>query len=59
MIGFIHSEMTAGLDTPERLAAIPAGRFGTPEEVADAAMFLVRNAYCNGTALVLDGGLTI
>lgn len=38
----------------------PAGRFGRPEEVADAAHFLVsdRSSFVNGTHLVVDGGLT-
>lgn len=38
----------------------PAGRFGTPEEVADAALFLASDmsSFVNGTRLVVDGGLT-
>ncbi|WP_207540141.1 SDR family NAD(P)-dependent oxidoreductase [Sabulicella rubraurantiaca] len=38
---------------------IPLGRYGTPEEVADAALFLLdgeRAAYVNGHALAVDGG---
>jgi 3-oxoacyl-[acyl-carrier protein] reductase len=39
---------------------IPAGRLGTPEEFAAAAVFLcsTRAAYITGTALLVDGGLT-
>lgn len=37
---------------------IPAGRFGTPEEVADAAVFLATNEYANNCVLNLDGGLS-
>ena len=42
------------------LAQIPAGRFGRPEEVAEAVAFLVseRAAYINGQTLCVDGGLT-
>ncbi|WP_276256398.1 SDR family NAD(P)-dependent oxidoreductase [Halomontanus rarus] len=38
----------------------PAGRFGRPEEVADAALFLASgmSSFVNGTSLVVDGGLT-
>lgn len=39
-------------------AEIPLGRVATPEEVADAVLFLVSSmgAYCNGVALPLNGG---
>lgn len=36
----------------------PAGRMGTAEEVADAAMFLALNKFANGSQVVLDGGLS-
>lgn len=39
-------------------AQIPLGRFGTAEEVADAAAFLVKNPYAHNTVLNLDGGLS-
>ena len=42
----------------EALAKIPAGRFGTVEEVADAALFLATNQYANNCVLNLDGGLS-
>jgi len=31
-------------------------RFGTPEEVADACMFVIENNYVNGSVLQIDGG---
>ena len=39
-------------------AEIPLGRVATPEEVADAVLFLVSSmgSYCNGVALPLNGG---
>lgn len=47
-----------GSDTPERRAAIPAGRIGSVEEFAAAAAFLCsdRASYITGTTLLVDGG---
>jgi NAD(P)-dependent dehydrogenase (short-subunit alcohol dehydrogenase family) len=38
---------------------IPAGRSGTPEDIAALVLFLVsaESAYINGTAIVIDGGI--
>jgi NAD(P)-dependent dehydrogenase (short-subunit alcohol dehydrogenase family) len=40
---------------------ISLGRIGTPEEIADAAVFLASDAsrYVTGHELLVDGGLTI
>jgi 2-deoxy-D-gluconate 3-dehydrogenase len=42
----------------EILARIPAGRWGTPEDIAGAAIFLSSGAsdYVNGFTLAVDGG---
>ncbi len=42
------------------LAQLPAGRFGTPLEIAKAAVFLAsdESTYSVGSELVLDGGFT-
>lgn len=60
--GFIESDMTDKLPEKVRaeyLAAIPAGRFGKPEEVAKLVAFLTSDeaAYINGQTIVIDGGL--
>jgi NAD(P)-dependent dehydrogenase (short-subunit alcohol dehydrogenase family) len=35
---------------------LPARRFGTPEDIADAIMFVMKNPYMTGHTLVIDGG---
>lgn len=51
-----------GLDVAEQVARteVPAGRLGTPEEVAAAAVFLCSApaSYVTGQSLLVDGGLT-
>ncbi|WP_329089461.1 SDR family oxidoreductase [Actinomadura citrea] len=37
----------------------PLGRWGTPEEAAAAALFLMANPYMTGEILTIDGGLTL
>lgn len=41
------------------VAALPAGRGGSPEEVAQAVIFLLENDYITGETLVVDGGRTL
>ena len=51
-----------GMDVAQEAAReqVPAGRLGTPEEVAAAAVFLCSAAagYVTGQSLLVDGGLT-
>ena len=57
--GHIETDMLAQM-TPERRAFLesitPAGRFGRPEEVADALMYLINSTYIYGQTIVVDGG---
>jgi NAD(P)-dependent dehydrogenase (short-subunit alcohol dehydrogenase family) len=54
-----------GTDTSEaarlrRLAKYPIGRLGEPEEIAEAALFLVSDeaSFVTGAAFAVDGGMT-
>lgn len=61
--GIIDTAMTETLDEKTReefLNMIPLGRFGEPEDVAGAVLFLASEEarYITGQVLVVDGGLT-
>ncbi|KAG9596466.1 NAD(P)-binding protein, partial [Aureobasidium melanogenum] len=59
--GYVETDMTKAMSYAARDAAvakIPAGRFGTVDEIADAAVFLCGNQYANNTVITLDGGLS-
>ena len=60
--GFIETEMTAALDdkvVDEWRSTIPMKRGGTPEEVADAVVFLASDmsSYISGQVLQVDGAM--
>ena len=62
--GFIDTDMTAALSEKVKevmLKEIPAGRMGTPEDVANAVAFLVSDqaAYITGQVLSVNGGLVM
>jgi NAD(P)-dependent dehydrogenase (short-subunit alcohol dehydrogenase family) len=62
--GFFHTEMTGGWFTryfPGQLGLIPAGRAGTPEELAASVVFLAGDgaSYVTGQLLVIDGGRSL
>jgi 3-oxoacyl-[acyl-carrier protein] reductase len=54
-----------GSDTPERRAAfkatVPLGRFSTPQDIANSALFLASDeaAFLTGVVLEVDGGRCI
>jgi len=60
--GIITTDMTSDIPETRRtkqLAAIPLGRFGSPEEVAGVVRFLASDnaAWITGQTLCVDGGL--
>ncbi|MDQ1424552.1 MAG: 3alpha(or 20beta)-hydroxysteroid dehydrogenase [Acidimicrobiaceae bacterium] len=64
--GLIETPMTAGfpavVDDEKRRRAqkqTPLGRFGTPEDIANMALFLAGDGsdYCTGQEFVVDGGV--
>ena len=64
--GWITTEMTAGVATSGTMhdsivARTPAGRFGEPEELAGAAVFLAAHAsdFVTGVVLPVDGGYAV
>jgi NAD(P)-dependent dehydrogenase (short-subunit alcohol dehydrogenase family) len=65
----VNSIATGGIRTPgaaiteqekARMTVTPAARMGTPEEVANVALFLASemSSYVNGANIVMDGGRT-
>ncbi len=62
--GFIQTAMTDGMKDELKAALvkeIPAGRLGTPEDVAQAVLFLCSPAadYITGQTLTVDGGMIL
>lgn len=62
--GFIETDMTRALppETQKKyMDAVPLGRFGKPEDVAQACCFLASSAagYMTGQTIVVDGGLSL
>jgi len=60
--GFIDTDMTQSMGEPQRnalLARIPLGRLGTPDDVANAVLFLAspRAGYITGATLHVNGGM--
>ncbi len=64
--GYIVTDMTEGLIADPEFDAMvrrrtPAGRWGQPEEIGHAAVYLASDAaaYVNGHVLTVDGGMTV
>ena len=59
--GFIATDMTKNLpqDEAQITSAIPLGRLGDPEEVAEAVAFLASADYITGEVIRVDGGIAM
>jgi 3-oxoacyl-[acyl-carrier protein] reductase len=62
--GFIETDMTAVLNEELKtniLKQIPMGKFGTSEDIAEAALFLAgpQSRYITGQVLTVDGGMVM
>ena len=62
--GFIETDMTRGMSEAalkNGLSAVPMGRIGQPEDIANAVRFLAGDeaAYITGCVLKVDGGMYI
>ncbi|MFN2518974.1 MAG: 3-oxoacyl-ACP reductase FabG [Jatrophihabitantaceae bacterium] len=62
--GFIDTDMTAELTDARRseiLSNVPLKRYGSPDEIAGAALYLASEAgaYVSGAVLAVDGGLSM
>jgi NAD(P)-dependent dehydrogenase (short-subunit alcohol dehydrogenase family) len=62
--GFIETDMVAGIPDKVKekvLSQIPMRRFGKPEEVADAVIFLSlpSSSYITGHVLNVNGGMYV
>jgi len=62
--GFVATQLVADMSEAERTKIqreVPLGRFGRPEEIAAAVLFLASEqaGYLTGTTLHVDGGLTM
>lgn len=62
--GFIATPMTDSLNEKQReavLGKVPAGRLGTPEDIAAAAVYLASNeaAYVTGQTIHVNGGMAM
>ena len=56
-----HSLVHDPVAGPDYLKRIPAGRYGTPDDIAKVVLFLASDdaAYMTGEDVIVDGGLTL
>src|SRR5205085_9855661 len=59
--GFVETRWTAGRDEfrARSLAATPLDRVATPEDVADAILYLAKTDFVTGQVITIDGGRTL
>ena len=54
-----HPSLAEGLKTVEvnRLVEIPIGRLGTPDEIAETILWMVKTGYVTNKVVAVDGGM--
>ncbi len=60
--GYCETRLVAGMSQKVRekvIAAVPLRRLGRPEEIGQAALFILQNDYFNGRVIEIDGGLRL
>jgi NAD(P)-dependent dehydrogenase (short-subunit alcohol dehydrogenase family) len=59
--GGIDTPLIGKATSPAQTAAIPLGRLGTPDDIADLVLFLASDdsRWITGTAMVIDGGSNV
>ena len=60
--GYINTEMVAKIkqEVLEKIIQnIPVGRLGEMEEISQAVQFVIRNDFCTGRVIEVDGGMRI
>jgi 3-oxoacyl-[acyl-carrier protein] reductase len=57
--GPIDTEMAEALKQTDIMARIPVGRFGTSEEVAQAVLMVIGNAFITGQTIAVNGGILL
>ena len=57
--GFVATDMTQDLEQEQIRGAIPLGRLGQAEEIAQAVAFLAQADYITGEVLRVDGGIAM
>ena len=64
--GIVDSPLWGQMDDTQKLnffenagLRLPVGRIGTPEDIAQANVFLMKEEYCTGQMIILDGGSTL
>jgi 3-oxoacyl-[acyl-carrier protein] reductase len=55
----LETEMAEPLKQTDAVRRIPVGRFGTADEVAQAVLMLLGNAFITGQTIAINGGMLL